>query len=137
MPWDDAATIDLPSSSGGEPPVPLTGEVVEEAEPTSSVLRYEYRGAQVVEARGEYDLHSIEPLADALRAAAETHPTVILDVSGVTFADSSFLNLMIMAHRTGKLRVAAPSEHVRRLCAITGVDGVLEIRDTISDAAAG
>ncbi|MEU2548519.1 STAS domain-containing protein [Streptomyces roseolus] len=133
MPWDDAAATELLCESGNEP---SKGEAAEEAHPQGVVLRYEYRGAQVVEARGDYDLHSLGPLADALKAAADTYPKVILDASGVTFADSSFLNLMILVHRTGKLRVAAPSTPVRRLCAITGVDDVLQIRDTLSDAVA-
>ncbi|MFF9473424.1 STAS domain-containing protein [Streptomyces roseolus] len=133
MPRDDVAAVELLSEPGDEPP---TGEAAAEPGPQDAVLRYEYRGAQVVEARGDYDMHSLGPLTDALNAAAATHPKVILDASGVTFADSSFLNLMILAHRTGKLRVAAPSTQVRRLCAITGVEDVLEIRDTLSDAAA-
>ncbi|GGR61027.1 STAS domain-containing protein [Streptomyces roseolus] len=130
MPWDDAAAIELLRGAGNEP---SRGEA-EEACPQGVVLRYEYRGAQVVEARGDYDLHSLGPLADALKTATDTHPKVILDASGVTFADSSFLNLMILVHRTGKLRVAAPSAPVRRLCAITGVDDVLQIRETLSGA---
>ncbi|MET9954381.1 STAS domain-containing protein [Streptomyces sp. NPDC006339] len=133
MPWDETAAAALLTASGSETP---TGQVAEDASPQSVVLQYEYRGAQVVEARGDYDMHSTKPLADALETATETHAKVILDASRVTFADSSFLNLMIRAHQTGKLRVAAPSKQVRRLCAITGVDDVLQIRDTISDAVA-
>ncbi|MFJ9825222.1 STAS domain-containing protein [Streptomyces sp. NPDC101160] len=99
------------------------------------MLRYERGQAQVVEARGAYDLHTVGLLADALKAAAETHPKVVLDASGVTFADSAFLNLLILTHRTGKLRVAAPSERVRRLCEITGAGDVLRILDTVDAAA--
>ncbi|MFI1812088.1 STAS domain-containing protein [Streptomyces sp. NPDC020422] len=133
MPWDDAAIIDLPPRSEGT--LPAAERAGGEA-PRHAVVRYEYRGAQVVEARGEYDLHSVDALADALWEAVETHPTVILDASRITFADSSALNLMILVHRTGKLRVTAPSAQVQRLCAITGADGVLHIRDTIADAVA-
>ncbi|MEU3607111.1 STAS domain-containing protein [Streptomyces sp. NPDC035033] len=132
MPWDDVAAGRL-SACDGEP---WTGQGAEGASPQGVVLQYEYREAQVVEARGEYDIHSIGPLADALKAATATHPKVILDVSGVAFADSSFLNLMILTHQSGKLRVAAPSAQIRRLCAITGADQVLQIRDTIADAVA-
>ncbi|CCA55505.1 MULTISPECIES: STAS domain-containing protein [Streptomyces] len=142
MPWDDAAIIDLPSRSEGEPPAVERAEgaaprPAQDTTPQNAVLRYEYRGAQVVEAQGEYDLHSVGPLADALWRAVETHPMVILDASRITFADSSALNLMLLVHRTGKLRVTAPSAQVQRLCAITGADGVLQIRDTIADAVAG
>ncbi|MFF7183502.1 hypothetical protein [Streptomyces sp. NPDC008121] len=53
-----------------------------------------------------------------------------------SFADSAFLNLLILTHRTGKLFVAAPSKQVQRLCVITGVDDVLQIRETVDAAMA-
>ncbi|MGW5199179.1 STAS domain-containing protein [Streptomyces spiralis] len=101
----------------------------------ATVIQYEWRGAWVVAAHGSYDMHSIPPLADALAAAARKHPKVVLDASGVVFADSSFLNLLILTHQAGTLRVAAPPQQLRRLFAITGVDTVLEIRETVEDAA--
>ncbi|MFF5970038.1 STAS domain-containing protein [Streptomyces sp. NPDC012769] len=133
MPWDEApasALLTTPSRN------PIPGQGTEDPSQQNVVLRYEYRGAQVVEARGAYDMESTGPLAAALERAAETHRKVVLDASGVTFADSSFLNLMILTHRTGKLRVAAPSAQVRRLCEITAVDGVLHIHESVDDAVA-
>ncbi|MGA5198301.1 STAS domain-containing protein [Streptomyces exfoliatus] len=133
MSWDETATPALPTASSGKPvPEQATGETLRQ----SMVIRYECCGAQVVEASGDYDLDSIGPLAAALKTATQTHPKVILDASGVTFADSTFLSLVILIHQTGKLRVAAPSERVRRLCAITGVDDVLQIRETVDEAIA-
>ncbi|GGU83236.1 anti-sigma factor antagonist [Streptomyces litmocidini] len=133
MSWDETATSALLTAPGGKlVPEQVTGDESQQ----SMVVRYECRGAQVVEASGDYDMHSVGPLADALKTATETHPKVVLDASGVTFADSTFLNLVILTHQTGKLRVAAPSERVRRLCAITGVDDVLQIWETVDDAIA-
>ncbi|WP_432061023.1 STAS domain-containing protein [Streptomyces sp. S1] len=97
--------------------------------------RYEAHGAPVVVARGSYDMQTIAPLATALRAAAEGRPRVVLDVSAVTFADSSFLNLLILAHRTTDLRLAGPTTPVRRILELTGVDTVLKVRSTVEDAA--
>ncbi|MEU6423395.1 STAS domain-containing protein [Streptomyces spiralis] len=102
----------------------------------ATVIQYERHGAWVVAAHGSYDMHSIPPLADALAAAARKHPKVVLDASGVVFADSSFLNLLILTHQAGTLRVAAPPQQLQRLFAITGVDAVLEVRETVDDAAA-
>ncbi|MFF9853061.1 STAS domain-containing protein [Streptomyces litmocidini] len=133
MSWYETAAPALLAEPSGKPvPEQVTGDESQQ----SMVIRYECCGVQVVEASGDYDMDSIGPLADALKTATETHPKVILDASGVTFADSTFLNLMITTHQTGKLRVAAPSEQVRRLCAITGVDAVLQIRETVDDAIA-
>ncbi|SED89909.1 STAS domain-containing protein [Streptomyces sp. TLI_105] len=133
MSWDETTTPALLTAPRRKlVPEQVTGDASQQ----NVVIQYECCGAQVVEACGDYDMHSIGPLADALEAATETHPKVILDASRVTFADSTFLNLMILTHQTGKLRVAAPSERVRRLCAITGVDDVLQIRETVDDAVA-
>lgn len=132
MPWDEAAGPALMSSSGASLPEQAAGT----AAPGTAVLQYGRRGARVVVARGAYDMDSIRPLADALGTAARNHPKVILDASGVTFADSTFLNLLILTHQATVLRVVAPSPPVRRLCEITGVDGLLELRDTVEDAAA-
>ncbi|MER6072071.1 STAS domain-containing protein [Streptomyces sp. NPDC001817] len=119
-------------NTGGEQRSDQAGEHAPEA----TVIQYEWRGAWVVAAHGSYDMHSIQPLADALNAAARKHPKVILDASGVDFADSTFLNLLILTHQTGTLRVAAPPEQLQRLFAITGADTVLEIRETVYAAAA-
>ncbi|MFF9815114.1 STAS domain-containing protein [Streptomyces sp. NPDC014006] len=120
------------SNTGGTPlPEQISGRASQEA----GVLQYEWRGAWVIGARGAYDMESITPLADALKSAAAEHPKVILEASGVTFADSTFLNLLILIHRAGTLRLVAPSAPVRRVCEITGVDNLLEIRDTLDDAA--
>jgi anti-anti-sigma factor len=122
----------LMSNTGGKP---SPGQTAEPAWEGASVLQYERHGAWVVAAYGSYDMDSIRPLADALESAAQKHPKVILDASGVTFADSTFLNLLIRIHQTGTLRVVAPSQQLQRLCEITGVDAILEMRGTVDDAA--
>nr|WP_086740597.1 STAS domain-containing protein [Streptomyces glaucescens] len=103
--------------------------------PGLRVTQYPWHGAWVVAAHGAYDLHSIRPLANALRTAVDAHPKVVLDASGITFEDSTLLNLLILTHQTGNLRVAAPSHQLQRLCEITAVDTVLETRQTVDDAA--
>ncbi|QHA05762.1 STAS domain-containing protein [Streptomyces broussonetiae] len=104
--------------------------------PTTALRQYECRGAWVVAAHGSYDMHSSPPLAEALDAAVRKHAKVVLDASGVDFADSTFLNLLILAHQAGTLRVAAPPAQLQRLFEITGTDTILVIRETVTDAAA-
>ncbi|MFD8309072.1 STAS domain-containing protein [Streptomyces sp. NPDC059690] len=98
------------------------------------VVQYERGGAWVVVAHGAYDLHSIGQLADALETAAAKHARVVLDASGVAFADSSFLNLLLSTHRMTDLRVAGPTPQLRRVLEMTGADTVLDIRATVDDA---
>ncbi|MFE8910311.1 STAS domain-containing protein [Streptomyces globisporus] len=127
---NEAALSTRTSSAGGTPAPERTPSY------GSAVRRYEYRGACVIVASGEFDLGSLPPLHDALSTAVRHYPKVLLEASAVTFADSTFLNLLIFTHQTGTLRVIAPSAQVRRLCEITGVDTVLEIRRTIEEATA-
>ncbi|MEU0162272.1 STAS domain-containing protein [Streptomyces sp. NPDC006261] len=131
--WNEAAlSMCTSSASGTLTPERITGDTSYGPE----IRQYEYRGARVIAAFGEYDLGSIAPLREALHTAARQYPKVVLEASAVTFADSTFLNLLILTHQMGTLRVVAPSAQVRRLCEITGVDTVLEIRRTIEEAAA-
>lgn len=132
MPWDEAGVPALTRDTGAEP---LPEQATAHAPERAAVMQYEWRGAWVVVARGSYDMDSIRPLAHALEAAAGKHPKVILDASGITFADSTLLNLLILTHQAGTLRVVAPSPQLRRLCEITGVDGILETRASVDDAA--
>ncbi|MFH8336338.1 STAS domain-containing protein [Streptomyces sp. AM6-12] len=133
MVWDEAVTPTLTSGTSATLAAEQTEASVAHG---ADVLQYSRHGAWVIEAHGAYDLQSIQPLADALDAAAKKYPKVVLDASHVTFADSTFLNLLILTHQAATLRLVAPSAPVRRLCAITAVDTVLEIRDTVDDATA-
>ncbi|MEU6279643.1 STAS domain-containing protein [Streptomyces sp. NPDC047028] len=121
----------MPEQATGQ----ATEQITEPATEQAAMSEYAVHGAWVVVARGDYDMHTIAPLAKALEDGAGTRPKVILDASGVTFADSTFLNLLIRAHHSGTLRLVAPSPQVRRLCEITGADAVLEIRGTVDEAA--
>ncbi|MFF8395385.1 STAS domain-containing protein [Streptomyces sp. NPDC016172] len=131
MPSDEAGVPALTRDTGARPLPQQTAHATEGV----AVLQYEWRGAWVVAAGGSYDMDSIKPLADVLEAAARKHPKVILDASGITFADSTLLNLLILTHQAGTLRVVAPSPQLQRLCEITGVDSILETRNSVDDAA--
>ncbi|MEU9395674.1 STAS domain-containing protein [Streptomyces sp. NPDC048324] len=100
----------------------------------SGVVQYERGGAWVVIAQGDYDLDSIGRLTQALDTAAAQHKRVVLDASAVTFADSTFLNLLLNTHHRTDLRIAAPAPQLRRILEITGADTLLDIRPTVDDA---
>ncbi|GHK04187.1 STAS domain-containing protein [Streptomyces sp. NPDC003753] len=130
MSWDEAVMPRLVSNADEEQWSNLAGEPAPEA----ALDQYASRGAWVIAAHGSYDMHSVPPLANALAAAAREHAKVILDASGVVFADSSFLNVLIRTHKAGTFRVVAPPQQLQRLFAITGADTVLEIRETVDAA---
>ncbi|MFE3660702.1 STAS domain-containing protein [Streptomyces sp. NPDC059165] len=119
----DASSEDRSPSPSAEPVA--TGQVVDQ---------YAVDGLWVVAAHGDLDLNNLPPLTDALTEASASHSTVVLDASGITFADSSFLNLVLRFHRCTTLRVAAPQAQLLRLLEITGGDQVLDIRPTLDAA---
>ncbi|MFF5719222.1 STAS domain-containing protein [Streptomyces buecherae] len=133
MPWNEAA---LPASASSSSVTLAPEQVTAHASYGPEVRQYEYRGACVIAAAGEYDVDSITPLSEALHTAAKQYPKVILEACDITFADSTFLNLLLLTHQAGTLRLVAPSAQVRRLLEVTGVDRILEIRQTIEDATA-
>lgn len=88
----------------------------------------------VLAPRGDFDAENTAPLTAELQETAARHPGIVLDLSGVTFGDSSFLNLLLSAHQETDLRVAAVPAGVARMLDITGADAVLRVYGTVEDA---
>lgn len=79
---------------------------------------------------GEIDAHTAPSLAEAVADAQR--PKLSIDLSGVGFIDSSGLRVLIEAHRRaadagGSLHLTRPSDSVRRLLAISGLDDYLDV----------
>ncbi|MFE3166015.1 STAS domain-containing protein [Streptomyces sp. NPDC059224] len=100
------------------------------------VVQCEHGDAWVVAVFGAFDLNSTSALAAALEAGARTHDKVVLDAAGLTFADSTVLNLLLHFNRTAVLRVARPAPPLARVLELTGADTVLDVRPTVEDAVA-
>jgi anti-anti-sigma factor len=90
----------------------------------------------VVTATGELDASNLAALDAEFQAAAAAAPGVILDISGVTFADSTFLNLVISAHQLTDLRIVGLRPPLDRLFHLIGIDAVLRTFPTLADAQA-
>lgn len=88
----------------------------------------------VIAPQGDFDLDSLAPLRADIEAAATQHGGVILDASRITFADSTFLRLIITTHHDTDLRIAAPSAQVERLLNVVGADAFLRLYPTIDAA---
>ncbi|MFD3776308.1 STAS domain-containing protein [Streptomyces sp. NPDC058612] len=67
-------------------------------------------GVRVITCAGEFDLATQEPLRQACDPALNDPAIqrIVLDVSRVTFADSSLLNTLLRLLRTGRLVLAGP-----------------------------
>ncbi|NEB04098.1 STAS domain-containing protein [Streptomyces sp. SID13726] len=105
-----------------------------------SVTRTDADGTTVLVLRGEVDHQSVGTLTRALPPAdTGAGPSVVLDLSGVTFMDSSGVNALITAHQAaqaarGRLRLAGMHGAVLRTVQIVGLDTLLSCHPTVRDA---
>ncbi|MEU0212761.1 STAS domain-containing protein [Streptomyces canus] len=97
-------------------------------------------GIPVVTVRGEIDHPVKDKLSEALLSCnGATPPRTVLDLSGVTFMDSSGINVLIAAHKSmsdahGWLRLAGPQASVLRLIELVGLDQVIACYPTVEQA---
>jgi anti-sigma B factor antagonist len=98
--------------------------------------------AVVVRVAGEIDLASAPELGRALEASFGDARCVVVDLSGVSFLDSSVLNVLVrgqadLAEQGIEFRVVSPSDHaVRRVFEITRLNDVLGVVGSLDDALA-
>lgn len=97
--------------------------------------------ASVVEVGGEVELHSASQLRDELMRASEVEkPCVVVDLTRVTFIDSTGLGVLVGAlkrvRERGALSLVCPQRAVRRVFEITGLTQVFPIYDTLEEAVA-
>jgi len=86
----------------------------------------------VIVAEGELDLVGGPLLEDALREAEFASEPIAIDLSEVTFVDSSGLRCLIAASqraaaRGGRVRLVAPTTVVTRLLEITATASMFDI----------
>jgi anti-sigma B factor antagonist len=88
----------------------------------------------LVRLTGELDIAVQDELRSQLDAAAAASDTVEIDLSAVTYADSTALGIFIalrnkLRERGGTVRLISPSARVRKLLDYAGLDRVFEISD--------
>lgn len=94
-------------------------------------------GTTIIEVAGELDLHSAPQLrAEAVRAIeSQSPPRIIIDLSGVTFLDSTGVGVLVGALKrareaNGALQFCNPQARVTRVFEITGLIGALPLFQT-------
>ncbi|MEU3186781.1 STAS domain-containing protein [Streptomyces sp. NPDC006923] len=93
--------------------------------------------AVVLAVSGDLDLDNITPLATALTEAGETvRGPVVVDLSGVSFADSTTVNVLLRAHGAlgPRLRLAELSSFVQRLFSVIGLEQALPVYGSVEEA---
>ncbi|MFJ4873355.1 STAS domain-containing protein [Streptomyces sp. NPDC088757] len=92
-------------------------------------------GVRVVTLHGEIDYDETDILRQTLLPEGQPVLPVVADMSGVTFLDSSGINVLLrVSQQVSRLRIAAPAESVRRVLALVGADAVLPCHPTLEDA---
>ena len=100
-------------------------------------------GVALLVLEGEIDLATTGRFREAVEGVlAEDVRSVVLDVVGVEFMDSTMLRELLRAHRDfadggARMVVAGPHPTVRRLLELTGTNEVFDIAPTRSDALQG
>lgn len=90
-------------------------------------LEVEVSRMAVIALRGEIDLAGLDDLQSAVEPHLAPGQTVVLDLSGVTFADSTLLKVLQRAHGKvtnvgGALLIRNPSDQVRQLLSLGDLD---------------
>ncbi len=106
-------------------------------------ISHAHRGEwTVVAVSGDVDMATGPGLRDDLLGIlAAGSKRIVLDLSGVTFMDSSGLGAVIGTYRRARLlqadmRLAAPSERVVEILRLTNLHRVFVLHATVADAAA-
>ncbi|MFF7074884.1 STAS domain-containing protein [Streptomyces pseudovenezuelae] len=100
----------------------------------TGLVQYERDEACVIVTHGAFDMDTIAPLAEALQTAASKHNRVVVEASDITFADSTFLNLLLQTSQQTDLRLVAPRQQLRRVLEMTGADKVITVQSTVDEA---
>lgn len=100
-------------------------------------------GVRVVRVSGEIDHDVTDVLGRALTSEdGATPPRIVADLSGVTFMDSSGINVLVAAHQRasdaqGWLRIAGAQAPVSRVLHLVGIDLLIPCRPTVEQALRG
>ncbi len=109
-------------------------------EQSFDITEHDVGGLPVVSVAGEIDVATAPQLRKRLqRLSAEGRTTIVVDLLGVSFLDSTALGVLVGALRRcreagGELRLAATHPRVLRVFQITGLADVFPLHATVADA---
>jgi anti-sigma B factor antagonist len=99
----------------------------------------EFQGWSIITATGELDISTASALRQAIAGVIDGGSRrVVVDLNGLRFMDSSGLNVFVGARRLlgvdGSLRIATVRSHCRKVFAISGVDRLIPLFDSVPEA---
>ena len=95
-------------------------------------------GLTVLTLSGELDLVNAARVSDTLDALTSGQQKVVVDLTSLTFIDSSGIHA-ILAPRAGQqgIVIVCPAGNVRRVFDVTRIDQVVPLYETLDEALAG
>jgi anti-sigma B factor antagonist len=105
---------------------------------TFAIERSRVDGAARVAVAGEVDVDTAPRMRDALLEAIADGEPVVVDLSSVTFMDSTGLSALVVAHRAAEvsgipLRLRGVPRQLMKLLTLTGLDGLLSVETVPTD----
>ncbi|MER5807850.1 STAS domain-containing protein [Streptomyces sp. NPDC002033] len=100
-------------------------------------IRPDEAGVRVIVCAGEFDQETLGPLQEATDAALADRAVrrIALDITGVEFADSTLLNLLLRLRRSGRLVLIGPAPHrLNRLFDLTGAGDLFQMVPSAEEA---
>jgi anti-sigma B factor antagonist len=103
------------------------------------LARREHGPWRVLEVHGEVDAYSAPQFREALREMDGEGAHLLVDLDGVDFMDSSGLGVLIGAlkrarEQRGELALVCTGQNLLRLLAITGLDRVFTVLESVEAA---
>jgi anti-anti-sigma factor len=105
-----------------------------------SISERDVSGQRVMEISGELDVPVVRQLEDAFGPIESGR--LVVDLSRCEFIDSSAIAVLVLTHQRladtgGGLRVASPTDRVRRVLAVTGLASQGLVFPSVEEALAG
>lgn len=91
----------------------------------------------VLEIKGEVDASTAQEMGKSLKGhLAQGQQRIVIDLSEMTFISSPGIRELLYTHREaqqlgGELRIAAPTDRVRRILEISGVNLLIKISEEL------
>ena|SRR5436190_24249107 len=104
---------------------------------TFSISRSTQGSAEVVVLAGELDMAHAPTVVETLDALADTERPVIVDLTELTFIDSSGIHAILRPRpQKGSVMLVCPPGNIQRVLSVTKIDRVLPVYETLDRALA-
>ena len=104
---------------------------------TFSLSRSTHGTCEVVSLTGELDMVNAPAVAETLDALADTERPLIVDLTELSFIDSSGIHAILRPRpQQGSVLLVCPPGNIHRVLSVTKIDRVLSVYETLPEALA-